>query len=127
MVQQTAEPLWPCSAPAPEELGPRVAPAPEALGPRVALAPEALGPHSEYVAKYLMLRRPPGHAPCTDSCVPRPFAGRTALAKCVDSWHHVRACHRALWVADDPDLQVGHPRGHDAVAAAVVEKRQATY
>ena len=38
MVPQTAEPLWPCAAPAPEELGPRVAP-----------APEALGSHSEYV------------------------------------------------------------------------------
>ena len=95
MVPQTAEPLGPWAALAPEELGPLAALAPEALGPRVALAPEALGPHSVNVAKYLMLRRPPDHVPCTDSSAARPIEGLTALAKCVGSWHHARACHRA--------------------------------
>ena len=101
MVPQTAEPLGPWAALAPEELGPLAALAPEALGPRVALAPEALGPHLENVAKYPTMRRPPDHAPYMDSVAPRPIEGPTALAKYVDSWHRVRASHRALWVADD--------------------------
>ena len=106
MVPQTAEPLGPWAALAPEALGPRAAQAPEAPGPRVALAPEALGPHSENVSKYLVLRRPPGHVPCTDSLSPQPIEGHTALAKYADSYYHVHACYRELWVADGLSLQL---------------------
>ena len=52
---QTAEPLGPGAARAPEAPGPLVARAPEAPGPLVARAPEAPGPHSENVEMCLMV------------------------------------------------------------------------